>query len=487
MIAATQAEAHDVQVSGTTPSWTLGFRTLEPAQLGPIPLEIEGDWPAGLSGTLYRNGPARHDRDGLRYRHWFDGDGMVHAWQLRSGGVCYRAAYVQTDKYRVEQAEGRFSRAAYGTHVPGSTSVLNADDMNVANTGVLRLGDDLLALWEAGSAWALDPDDLRTRGRRQWREDLAGMPFSAHPRREADGTVWNFGADSARGLLVLYRFEATGALARVGVVPVPRLPMVHDFAVTEHYLVFVLTPFRMDHDRHDAGLTLAESMRWHGGEATRVLLIDKSDWSQQRMFELLPAFGLHLGNAWEAGSGQLCLTWMAAPDDRLFARGFQVMAGYYEHGRGASVALVTLDLQRGTATQSMFPEEAEFPVVDPRHIGRPHEWLVNIARSPTRQGYGYDRLQRRHLGDGRLDHWDHGPEILLEEHLVVPDPERSTECSGWLVGTALDLRRARTRLQVFDAEAVHRGPVAVAWLPHAVPLGLHGCFDVAARCAAAAT
>src|SRR3982750_2798638 len=66
----------------TEADWRMGFRSLE-AEIGDgVELEVEGALPAKLEGTLYRIGPARHDVYGERYRHWFDGDGMVHALRL---------------------------------------------------------------------------------------------------------------------------------------------------------------------------------------------------------------------------------------------------------------------------------------------------------------------------------------------------------------------------------------------------------------------
>ena len=35
--------------------------------------------PKWLRGSYYINGPARFERDGRRYRHWLDGDGMVRS------------------------------------------------------------------------------------------------------------------------------------------------------------------------------------------------------------------------------------------------------------------------------------------------------------------------------------------------------------------------------------------------------------------------
>ena len=55
-----------------------GWRQVSAEAFGPTTVQLEGRLPADFAGTLYRNGPAWFERDGFRYEHWFDGDGMVH-------------------------------------------------------------------------------------------------------------------------------------------------------------------------------------------------------------------------------------------------------------------------------------------------------------------------------------------------------------------------------------------------------------------------
>ncbi len=69
-------------------------------------LEIEGELPRELNGALYRIGPNPHFKPLGRY-HWFDGDGMVHAFILRDGRAAYRNRYVRTDGLKAEMKAGR--------------------------------------------------------------------------------------------------------------------------------------------------------------------------------------------------------------------------------------------------------------------------------------------------------------------------------------------------------------------------------------------
>src|SRR5438067_11944782 len=103
----------------TAPRWRLGFRSLEAEIAEGVDLEVDGTLPADLEGTLYRIGPARHDVYGDRYRHWFDGDGMVHALRLTGGGAQYRNRFVVTDKKSEEDAAGRRLYGGFGTPPAG--------------------------------------------------------------------------------------------------------------------------------------------------------------------------------------------------------------------------------------------------------------------------------------------------------------------------------------------------------------------------------
>ena len=150
-----------------------------------------GRWPTELRGRFYRNGPALFERGGERYHHWFDGDGMVQQFSITDGSggagtrIHHRGRLVRTSKLQAEQQAGRFLFSAFGTQVDGTPPVGGPDAFNVANTNALEHAGRVLALWEGGSAYALDPRDLSTQGPVTWRDDLAQVPFSAHPKVDA--------------------------------------------------------------------------------------------------------------------------------------------------------------------------------------------------------------------------------------------------------------------------------------------------------------
>ncbi|MCU1448785.1 MAG: lignostilbene-alpha,beta-dioxygenase-like enzyme, partial [Acidimicrobiales bacterium] len=204
----------------THEDWRLGFRSLEHEIGDGVEVDVRGTLPAGLEGTLYRIGPARNDVYGERYRHWFDGDGMVHSLRLSDGGATYRNRFVATDKKREEDAAGRRLYPGFGTPPAGGAlaRMKRARGKSAANTNIVSHGGKLLALWEAGRPWRIDPDTLETIGE----DDLGGAlgphnAISAHPKLDrATGEMWNFGVDYGPKVTVsLYRTRADGATDRV--------------------------------------------------------------------------------------------------------------------------------------------------------------------------------------------------------------------------------------------------------------------------------
>ena len=65
----------------------MGFATARAEVFNAPMTTLRGYLPSGLTGVLWRNGPAEHERFGHRYGHWFDGDGMVQAFAFSGDKV----------------------------------------------------------------------------------------------------------------------------------------------------------------------------------------------------------------------------------------------------------------------------------------------------------------------------------------------------------------------------------------------------------------
>ena len=163
----------------------------------------------------------------------------------------------------------------YGQQRPGGP-LGNAFRMpaNVANTSVQYHAGNLLALYEGGRPWQLDPDTLETLGEYDYDGALkASYTYSAHPTWDpATRELYNFGIQyGPRTKLRTYRVDTRGKLHHLHAINLPFATINHDCALTSKYMVFVIDPVVLRVPRFLLGFaSLDKSLRFDRSKATQV-------------------------------------------------------------------------------------------------------------------------------------------------------------------------------------------------------------------------
>ena len=333
-------------------------------------------------------------------------------------------------------------------------------------------------MWEGGSAFALSPDDLATLGPVTWQEGLAQMPFSAHPKLDAAGNLWNIGSAGAN--LVVWHVDAAGKLVRaqIGETPYPG-GMAHDAAITERYIVLPLPPVKLHFGEDVAG---GNAFTYEPNEPLRILVMKKDDIAQRRVFELPSQMVFHVGNAHERADGSIALSFVASPTPEFVMRGASsLMAGHPASFGGSSTRLAVLDMRTGAARVEDTHDTVEFPRVHPMRNGLATRYLLTAASwaGGAQRPPWFHGLQWRDLETGRVQRYDYGKHTVVEEHIVVPQPGARGELDAWLLGTTFDVAEGVTRVNLLDARHIADGPIATATLPYWLPYGFHGNFTAA--------
>jgi all-trans-8'-apo-beta-carotenal 15,15'-oxygenase len=439
-----------------------------PGEFDLAAVRLEGAIPDGLAGAFYRNGPAQHERDGERYRHWFDGDGLVHRWSIGPNGIGYGGRFVDTPKRRAEKAAGRFLFPAGGGGIPSRAGMSGPDSVNVANTNILPINGELWALWEGGSATRMDAKTLATKEFVALRDDLRGAPFSAHPRVGQDGRVWNIGIMGAK--LAIYRLSAVGALEAVKLHDVPPAGLAHDFLLTEKSVVVVLPSTRIG----------AVTDGYFGAIKGRpdlpmtVKIFDRETLALVREAELPAGYVFHFGNAWEERDGTIRFDMVFGDNTDEIQELRKPMRGEMPDSKERAV-VVTMPA-KGAPRLTPLRTAVEFPRVSPRVHTKRHRYTYLAAQAAPGQSAWFDAVAKLDLERGRHSFAAYGPDWMVEEHVFVPRAKAGSEDDGWLIGTALNWKAQKTALSIFDARRPDAGPLARAWLEVAMPLGFHGQF-----------
>lgn len=450
---------------------------------------VEGALPRELAGTYYRNGPGRVSIGGQRYGHPFDGDGMVVRFHLDRGKVRYRNRYVRTREFVREERAGRMLYRGFGSQRPGGVlaNAGRARFKNAANTSVLHHAGTLRALWEGGAPHRLDPRTLDTLGL----DDLGGLlrpeglaqrvlspelPFCAHPAIDPrTGELWGFGAVAgASPRIAVYRIGADGAPLERRFVSIPRLAFVHDFVLTERFLVFLIAPLAFDLPRAMLGLASpVASLRADPAAGTRVLVVPRAG-GEPRLLETRPGFVFHHVAGWDEGPRELVIDTLRM--NRFEGGGIDVLDPRALRALRPERTVPTrmiVDLARGRVHEEVRVDvDVELPTIDPRRRTRPVRVAYAVARPEGWSGLAHPAIARIDLAsrDARLR--DLAPD-LPGEPLYVPRPG-APEGEGHLLTIVYRAREHRSELWVLDASDL--STVMRARLPHHVPPGFHGTF-----------
>lgn len=456
-------------------------RSAPPPNMDPIDFETEvaslplkGTLPAGLRGTLVRNGPNPVAPDPKA--HWFSGDGMLHAFRIGDGQVRYRNRWVRTQRWQAA-AEGKDLSGGF-QEAPLSEQPKQQHDDGSANTNVIGHAGRMLALEEAHLPVEMALPALDTLGATDFGGGLHGS-FTAHPKTDPKtGELLFFGYGTPAPLSAGMSFgvmSREGRVTRFERFEAPYPSMVHDFMVTERHVMFPIMPLTASMERAQSG---RPPYAWEPEHGTRVGLMPRDGGTRDIVWWKGPAcYVFHVMNAWEA-EGSLFADVVQFPTPPLFPR----PDGSPVSDKPPISRLVRwqFDLSSSTHefTQTQLEEiPGEFPRIDERVAGLPYRHGWYVCRGVSQPG----EPPRLYAG---LVHIDHGtphrdiyqfpaPDVV-SEGVFVPRSADAEEGDGWLLATVWRGATDTSDLVVFDARALASGPLCVASLPHRVPVGFHG-------------
>ncbi len=430
-------------------------------------LPIEGELPRELHGTLYRNGPNPQFAPRGRH-HWFDGDGMIHAFRLRDGRASYRNRWVRTARFSLERAAGEALFGGLGDLASGDPRVAGATP-NAANTNIVWHGGRLLALWEGGPPHALDPVTLETLGPHDFGGRLVGS-MTAHPKLDPEtGEMGFFGYGFVPPFLRYHVADAQGRLLRSTEIDVPWASMMHDFVMTSRHVIFMVLPATL---RLENVERTGSPIGWEPELGARIGVMPRGGSSADVVwFEIDPCFVFHPMNAWDDG-GRVVTEVCRYPRLPLFAgAGTQGLEDL-----DAKLTRWTLDLAGGGVKEERLDDACvEFPRFDERRAGLRYRHGYAAGIHP---GGAAPRLVNA------IFHWDFAtgkrrqhvvpPHDVVGEPIFVPRHAGAEEGDGWLLVVVYRGEQKRSDLLVLDARDVDRAPIATVQLSHRVPFGFHG-------------
>ena len=459
---------------------------------GPIQMEcdahdliVEGEIPADLSGTLYRNGPNQRFRPRGEY-HLFAGDGMVHAFDIKNGQVDYRNRWVRTSKWKIEDREGRAVINAMNPFdcEPEYSDFVLVDKEGLANTAVVWHADRLLAMEEGHPPYEIDPQTLDSIGTWTFRGKLH-TAMTAHPKVDPQTGEMLFFAYMATGPfaadVMVHKVDAQGILAESILIPTPYSSMVHDFVITENYILIPVMPISGSLERAMEG---APPFAWEPEKGMHIGVLPRHGGTAEdiRWLDMDLSFAFHFMNGFDV-DGVISVDACQMDHAPLFPTVDGGSTGPTE----PYLTRWTIDMNAAEPRVEFAridEFQSEFPQCDPRYAGQSyrHGWYTSpdgeVASGIEENGSLFNVI-------GHYDHQTHTEDryscgqAMVSEALFVPKADDAAEGEGYLLAVVTSLETGNSSLFIFDALDVASGPVAKAHLSHRVPPGFHGTWKPA--------
>ncbi|QLL08308.1 carotenoid oxygenase family protein [Mycobacterium vicinigordonae] len=479
-------------------------------------LKVTGQIPAHLNGRYLRNGPNPvADVDPAIY-HWFSGDAMVHGVALQDGqAVWYRNRWVRTPP--VCAALGEPQPMGLDPRV-GLLSV-------GPNTNALSHAGRTLALVEGGGANYQLTDELDTVAPCDFDGTLFGG-YTAHPHRDpATGELHAMSYSFTRGRTVQYSvIDNQGRARRTVDIEVSGSPMMHDFSLTDDYVVIYDLPVTFDPVQvvpvnvpralsAPARLVLQSILgrvripspitsminrnrqpmhrmpyRWNPNYPARIGVMPRETgngnarFGSVRWFDVEPCYVFHPLNAYTEKGADSQGAEVLVLDVVRYAQMFD------RDRRGPGDNRPTLDrwtinLTTGAVTSERRDDRPqEFPRINETLLGRRHRFGYTLGFDGGYLSAGAKdmstTLYKHDFTTGSSATAPLDPDLLIGEMSFVPNPAPApgnaglAEDDGVLIGMGTHRGRDEGVLLVLDAQTLET--MATVHLPQRVPMGFHG-------------
>jgi carotenoid cleavage dioxygenase-like enzyme len=457
------------------------------AEIDLVDCEVEGTLPSDLNGTFYRVGPDFQYPPRLPNIP-LDGEGHIGMFRFANGHVDYKSRFVRTQRYKA-QAAARESLFGTYRNPRGDDARVKGLSRGTANTTPIFHHGKLLALKEDSPPVVLDPDTLETvDDYYTFGGKLKSLTFTAHPKIDSEtGELLAFGYEaSGEGStdVAVLTISRDGRLTDETWIKVPYSGMIHDFAVTQKHVAFLVTPMITDieamkqgriHFSWDSSLPTwfgvmrrggdGKDLRWFKGpercathttgcftDGDRVYV--DMDMALKNQFPFIPQKD---GSPYDPVAAQGHITRLSVDLAQTSRPGYEMEVLYPNNG-----VLSRQDDRYHTVPYSvafMRCLEASQPL-DPRLAGTPFR--------PYNAWTRFDHAQRR--TQSFIVPGDSG----LQECCFVPRAARAAEGEGYLIGIADREIERRSDLLIVDAQRLADGPLATVRLPFKIFQQVHG-------------
>ena len=295
--------------------------------------------------------------------------------------------------------------------------------------------------------------------------------FTAHPKVDpVTGEMMFFGYGFRPPYVQYGIVSGQGELLSTVPIEIPTAVMMHDFAITENYTIFMDLPLTFSMERMQRGEPM---LMFEKHRPSRFGIIPRhGDNSNIRWFECPSCYVFHTLNAYEAGDEVVLIAC------RMTSTNVLVSDDTYSDPQGGIPFLHRwrFNLSKGTVTEEQLDDvSGEFPRVNENLLGRKTQYgyVGKMANNPNPL---FDGVIKYDFENGTSQTHKFGKNRYGGESVFVPSPHATAEDAGWLVTFVYDENSQTSELVLINAQDITSEPIARVIIPQRVPYGFHGTW-----------
>lgn len=434
-------------------------------------LKIMGEIPKNLMGIYMRNGP-NPAFPPISYTYPFDGDGMIHAVYIANGKAHYRNRYVETKGLLKERKAGRALYGGVLKPIPMDPQWKSPEDEPVAIKNgafihIIRHAGRYLALSESSTAYEINTQ-LKTIG--EWNPMGMQRPIEvcAHTRLDPqNGHLWFINYAVTPPYLTIYCVDHQGAVIYKRDIEKNYCSMIHDFVLTENYVIIFDCPVVIDIKQIMSG---GPVLSWQPELGVRVGILSRQQ-GKMRWLQTEPFFVFHFANAYE-NDKEIVVDYVRhqklnLPADR--SNGEKIPPMLYR---------AIIDLQTETIKHIQLDDRvAEFPRIREDRDTKPHQFIYTPTRTNQfNADRGFNALIQYDVKNNSSKVHDFGKYAEIDEAVFTPMPDKQTEQDGYLMLFVYNSQADQSQLVLLDAKNFTHEPIGTIQMPRRIPHGLHGSW-----------
>ncbi len=440
--------------------------------------DIEGQIPKEIEGHLLRVGPGLKVHHNTRLHHFFDGDAFYQSFRFSQGQVKFSAQFIETPERVEEKKAGKMLFNEFGTMAPKKTRKLK----NQPNINIIPWRKNYLALSEGGNPVMLNGHDLAYKEEHDFFNTLPhNVGFSAHPKIDPyTGVGYTFGIKQGASMaLMVYEMNPeSGKLKELYRLRQDGIYMIHDFMVSENYIVFIIPPayFKLTDIIFNRG-SMAEALKYDPSLGSRVLILDKKRKGKVREISIPSSLFFHHGNLYEK-DGLLNLTTCHAKDASLLKH----ISKWHEPAQKGlarpDVFRLVLDPNKGEVLdKEVITRKHDFPTFNKLYSGKEARFLYAAEMADHNDPMRFSGISKIDIQTKTLTKYSAEKDETLGEPVFQEKKAnggQKEEDHGYLFVPGYQSTRDESFLDILDAKNMRRE--ARLWLGSFFPVGFHGNF-----------